>query len=93
MATSAAGSTIGGQGVCVPVHLGLSWEIYAVYMYIYIIILYLQIGTIYIYIYIYICMYVYVYIYIYVFLHSFCHQICSSKPWFSSEACPEANSA
>ena len=87
MATSAAGSTIGGQGVCVPVHLGLSWEIYAVYMYIYNYIIFTDRNHIYIYMYVCVC------IYIHVFLHSFCHQICSSKPWFSSEACPEANSA
>ena len=57
MATSAAGSTIGGQGVCVPVHLGLSWEIYAVYIYNYII------FTDRNHICIYICMYVIIYIY------------------------------
>ena len=71
VATSAAGSTIGGQGVCVPVHLGLSWEIYAVYMYIYNYIIFTDRNHIYI------CMYVYVYIYTcfcIVFAIKFVHQ-------------------
>jgi len=84
VATSAAGSTIGGQGVCVPVHLGLSWEIYAVYIYNYII--FTDRNHICIYICMYVCMYVcvciniYIYIYIYytccciVFAIKFVHQ-------------------
>ena len=77
MATSAAGSTIGGQGVCVPVHLGLSWEIYAVYIYNYIIFTDRNHICVYIYVCMYVCMYVYVYIYTcccIVFAIKFVHQ-------------------